>query len=224
MTRLTPAPPAPVAAPRPVVSRGGADRNGSPEAAHDFQQALKKKRAAAREDARAKGAVALRDDPQRWRIDDPRRGQAHVCTWKDPGASGAQDEAASGESTHIAEQRREAALRKAPPDERETPLVTAAALSAAMQAVRPPAPSDASQLEPLLWSRMEPHPGAQGQFELLLPGGQQIGVQYAVSNALTQVLLEADSPQLSRQLQACASGIGQRMSERCGHRVDVFAA
>ncbi len=83
---------------------------------------------------------------------------------------------------------------------------------------------DADHLEPLLSTQINPSVGSQGQFDLLLPDGQHIGVQYAVSPQVTQVLLEAGSPTLSRRLQVCADGIGQRMSQRSGRRVDVFAA
>ena len=65
--------------------------------------------------------------------------------------------------------------------------------------------------------------GSSGEFEVLLPSGHGIGVHYAVTPALTQVLLHAQSARLSQQLKQCAAGISSALSESSGRPVAVSA-
>jgi hypothetical protein len=201
------------------AKRTAGDRPAGSDAARDFQQALKKNRASQKENSgHLKVGREPSDDLNRWSTDDPLRGQAHVCTWTDLGAPGSNADSHDDDPSRrlvSVNAAQESAVANASPG--------LANLETCAPVQRDPI-QDPDQLEPLLWSHMSTDIGSQGQFELWLPSGQHIGVQYAVSTQATQLLLEAESKSLSRQLQSCASGIGQRMSQRCGRRVDVFAA
>lgn len=82
---------------------------------------------------------------------------------------------------------------------------------------------DADEFEPLITSQINQEAGSRGEFELLMPNDQKIAVEYAVSQEAVQVLLKASSRELCLRLRACAEGIGQRMSQRSGRQVDIFA-
>jgi hypothetical protein len=205
--------------PIPGRSPSAPDRTVGSDAAKEFQQCLKKKRAQGKEpQVQPLAAKTTGEDPTLWSTDDPLRGQAHICTWKDQGAKGSSDDGAPGSESQGLDDVSSSS------DRRRDSAWPAAAVTTACSTPRHDPVQDADRLEPMIWSQMNVGMGSQGQFELWLPSGQHIGVQYTVAPQSTLLLLEADSERLSRQLQACAQGIGQRMSQRSGRRVDVFAA
>jgi hypothetical protein len=95
----------------------------------------------------------------------------------------------------------------------EVPIVTDANAAQA-------APSD---VDHLLHHSLLAQPTAQGQFELLLPQGQSIGVTYDVGLGATHLMLEGRSRTLARQLKSRADAIAQSMSQRSGKPVHVVA-
>jgi hypothetical protein len=209
-----------------AAARGAAPgRAGPQDDGREFQAALKRKRsgAAPAPDRRAQWRLHAGLQPQagearEWCMDDPLRGQAHVCTWKDPGAGGDGDGGDAGPDGDDG-----AAAGARPPDPAPPPAIAPARLAVPETArQQAQAEVDGAAVE-LMLSRMDLSPGARGEFELLLPAGRNIGVQYDVAPEVTHVLLQARSRSLSRQLQACAAGIGAEMSRRSGRRVEVLA-
>lgn len=202
-------------------------RAGAQDDGREFQAALKRRRGgtASAQDRRAEwGRQPLppqtpAGEGREWQVDDPLRGQAHPCTWKDAGAGGDGDAGPDRDDG--------AAFAAAQLPEAGWTPGKASADSAVNAAAQPAMPQAQAALEGAavgqMLSRMDLSPGARGEFELLLPAGGNIGVQYDVAPEVTHVLLQASSRGLSRQLQACAAGIGAEMSHRSGRRVEVLA-
>lgn len=209
-------------------------RSAPAEDSRAFQAALKNRRGAAPPPSPSAPAVRDRraearrpmseasptpyEEGRQWQVDDPRRGQAHVCTWKDPGAGG-DGAAAQADDGPTA----------AAPSVSTAPQAGDAGAGAVPAQAGMPLPRQApaaleGQTADLVLPRMEWSNGARGEFQILLPAGRNVGVFYDVSPEVTHVLLQAGSRGLSRRLQACAPGIGAELSRRSGRRVEVMAS
>jgi hypothetical protein len=84
-------------------------------------------------------------------------------------------------------------------------------------------PFEAAELENLLHHSLQQQPVMRGQFELLLPLGQSIGVTYDLGLGHADVMLEGRSRGLVKQLKTSAASIGRTLSERRGQSVRVVA-
>ncbi len=198
-----------------------------------FQSALKHRRGAAPPPLSPASASAARDrraearrpvadfsptpyeESRQWQVDDPRRGLAHACTWKDPGAGGGSSTRADDGQTATA-----VPVFDAP----QAGDAGAVPVPAGMPPPRQAPAALEGQTADLVLPRMEWSNGARGEFQILLPAGRSVGVFYDVSPEVTHVLLQGGSRGLSRRLQACAPGIGAELSRRSGRRVEVMAS
>ena len=198
------------------------NRRGAPPAPPPSAPASRDRRAESRRPP-AEASPTPCEDGRQWQVDDPRRGLAHVCTWKDPGAGG--DGAGGGGASAQGDdgQTAAAAAVSCAPQAGD-----AKAGAVPVQAGPPPAQQAPAALEgqtaDLVLPRMEWSNGARGEFQILLPAGRSVGVFYDVSPEVTHVLLQGGSRGLSRRLQACAPGIGAELSRRSGRRVEVMAS
>lgn len=226
--------PRPGAAGQATVAAMG--RAAPAEDGRAFQSALKNRRGAAphappsapaardrRAETRRPTAEVLPtpyEEGRQWQVDDPRRGLAHVCTWKDPGAGG--DGAGGGGASAQADDGHAAAMSHAPQAGDAGAGAVPVQAGAPLPQQAPPALE--GQAADLVLPRMEWSNGARGEFQILLPAGRSVGVFYDVSPEVTHVLLQGGSRGLSRRLQACAPGIGAELSRRSGRRVEVMAS
>jgi hypothetical protein len=82
---------------------------------------------------------------------------------------------------------------------------------------------DTAEVENLLHHGLQQQPAMRGQFELLLPMGQSIGVTYDMGLGYADVMLEGRSRGLVKRLKASAASIGHTLTQRRGQPVHVVA-
>lgn len=199
------------------------NRRGAPPPPSPSAPAVRDRRAEARRPT-SEASPTPYEEGRQWQVDDPRRGLAHVCTWKDPGAGGDGAAAQADDGPTAAAPSVSTAPQAGDAGAGAVPAQAQAQAQAGMPLPRQAPAALEGQTADLVLPRMEWSNGARGEFQILLPAGRNVGVFYDVSPEVTHVLLQAGSRGLSRRLQACAPGIGAELSRRSGRRVEVMAS